>query len=138
MTTSVKITYDKSTGTLTVVGSTKTWNATSGIPNKHKPIADGLYTVPKNALMAGKTGEGVPYDPKYNKSPYRFQDKKGFSWFLWLGKGELGIHPDGNVPGTLGCIGITDDDTKPLFNELKKLKDQAYKVQVKGSNVKPT
>lgn len=28
---------------------------------------------------------------------------------------SLGIHPDGNVPGTRGCIGITLPNTLPVF-----------------------
>lgn len=27
------------------------------------------------------------------------------------GRYGLGIHPDGNVPGTEGCIGLLDSDT---------------------------
>lgn len=81
----------------------------------------GLYTVPKNSLMAAKAGFGVPYDPKYAMPPYAFRDKRGFSWFFWLGSGNLGIHPDGNIPGTEGCIGIIKDNTKPLFDKIKLL-----------------
>src|SRR5258706_10600792 len=29
---------------------------------------------------------------------------------------ELGIHPDGNVPGTQGCIGIRAADTKKWYD----------------------
>ena len=86
---------------------------------------------PKNALMAGKPGLGVPHDNKYAKPPYSFSDKKGFSWFLWLGKDNLGVHPDGNVPGTEGCIGILGDDTSTLFNKLKMMKNKNIVIQVK-------
>jgi len=36
------------------------------------------------------------------------------------GRTSLGIHPDGNVPGTLGCIGIREEDTKDLLNWLRE------------------
>ena len=111
--------YDKAKKTL--VGHGQTWKVRSGIPGKYKPISNGLYTAPMGSLMTGVPGHGVPYKPKYAKSPYSYRDKKGFSWFLWLGIGNLGVHPDGNVPGTKGCVGIVDDDTKPLFNKFKQL-----------------
>ncbi len=111
--------YDKTKKTL--VGHGQTWRVRSGIPGSYSPISNGLYTAPKGSLMAGTPGHGVPYDSKYAQLPYSFRDKKGFSWFLWLGSGNLGVHPDGNVPGTRGCVGIVDDDTTPLFNKLKQL-----------------
>lgn len=80
--------------------------------------------------MSGKPGLGVPHDPKYWKPPFAYRDKKGFSWFFWLGKGDFGIHPDGNVPGTKGCIGIVEADTRPLFNKLKNLNQQQVTVKV--------
>jgi hypothetical protein len=111
--------YDKSKNTLE--GHGQTWTVRSGIPGSYSRIPNGLYTAPKGALMTGNPGYGVPNDPKYGQSPYSYRDKKGFSWFLWLGSGNLGIHPDGNVPGTKGCIGIVEDDSKPLFDKLKQL-----------------
>ena len=115
----------------TLVGYRQTWKVRSGIPGSYHPIANGLYTVPKESLMAGTPGHGVPYDSKYARSPFSFRDKKGFSWFLWLGSGNLGVHPDGNVPGTKGCIGIIDEDTKPLFDAFKKLNLVSITILVK-------
>lgn len=111
--------YDKSKKT--IEGHGELWQVRSGIAGRYKPIANGVYTAPKNALMAAKSGFGVPSDIKYSMPPYAFRDKRGFSWFFWLGQGNLGIHPDGNLPGTEGCIGILKDDTKPLFDKIKKL-----------------
>jgi hypothetical protein len=31
----------------------------------------------------------------------------------------LGIHPDGNVPCTAGCIGATDSDTRSMREALR-------------------
>jgi len=121
--------YDKAKGTLE--GRGQKWHVASGIKHRFNPIVNGMYTAPAGALMSGNPGYGVPHDPKYNKAPYSYTDKKGFSWFFWLGKDNLGIHPDGNVPGTKGCIGITDADTKPLFDFLKKINIVPVTVLVK-------
>ena len=115
--------YDKSKGTLE--GHGQSWIVRSGIPGSYTPIANGVYTAPKGSLMSGQPGYGVPHDVKYSKPPYSYTDKKNFSWFFWLGTGNLGIHPDGNVPGTKGCIGVVDNDTKPLFDKLKQLNASA-------------
>lgn len=121
--------YDKTKKTL--IGHGQTWKVRSGIPGSYNPIPNGLYIVPKGSLMAGVAGHGVPHDPKYEQAPYSYRDRKGFSWFLWLGSGALGVHPDGNVPGTRGCIGIVDDDTKPLFHKFKQLNSAPVTIQVK-------
>lgn len=120
--------YDKKKKTL--VGHGQTWRVRSGIPGAYSPTPNGLYTAPKGSLMAGTPGNGVPHDEKYSKAPYSYRDKKGFSWFFWIGSENLGIHPDGNVPGTKGCIGIVDNDTRPLFNLLKQLNEQPVTILV--------
>jgi hypothetical protein len=122
--------YDKSNYTLT--GHGRTWAVRSGIPGKHVSIPNGLYICPAGSLMAATPGKGVPHDPKYGKKPYAYRDSNGLSWFLWLGKGKLGIHPDGNVPGTKGCIGVVDGSTLALFNKLKSLNGRKVTVHVKG------
>jgi hypothetical protein len=121
--------YDKTKKTF--VGHGQNWKVRSGIPGSYSPTPNGLYTAPKGSLMAGAPGYGVPHDPKYAKAPYSYRDKKGFSWFFWIGSGKLGIHPDGNVPGTKGCIGIVEDDTKSLFDKLKQLNSGPVTIQVK-------
>lgn len=121
--------YDKQKGNLKDHG--ESWNVRSGIPGKYSPTPNGTYTIPKDALMSGTAGQGVPHNSKYSKLPYSYKDAKGLSWFLWIGSGNLGIHPDGNVPGTKGCIGISDSDTKALFDKFKKLNIKALTLQVK-------
>lgn len=54
----------------------------------------------------------------------------GYGWKirLYTEKGEYThylIHPDGNLPGTAGCIGIQGTNAKPL----KNLLDEALKSQ---------
>lgn len=124
-----KLVFDKSTGKLRAFG--KSWNATSGT-SKIKSLPNKTYTAPPNALMTGtkKKVPGVPSHSKYNKDSYT--DKKGFSWFLWIGQGNLGIHPEGGAAGTLGCIGITDGDTSELFNKIKAVRHESITIVVKG------
>jgi len=64
----------------------------------------------------------VPIEATTENSPYT--DAMGFAWFAKITprftteRSGFGIHPDGNVPGTRGCIGIAIRDTKPIFNFL--------------------
>lgn len=81
--------------------------------------------------MGGNPGMGVPHNSKYSLPPYSYRDGKGLAWFLWIGVANLGVHPDGNVPGTKGCIGIVDIDTKNLFDKLKVLNVRALVLDVK-------
>lgn len=125
----VDFVYDKKNNTLT--GHNNTWKVRSGIPGKYSPTPTGMYTIPVGALMAGVSGYGAPHNNKYAAAPYSYRDDRGFSWFLWMGVDNLGIHPDGNVPGTKGCIGIIDDDTMSLFNIFKQLNISEIIRQVK-------
>jgi hypothetical protein len=122
------ISFDKSKGTLTAFG--RTWPAVSGIKGKHKPLPAGTYTAPAGALMTGTEQVlGVGFNTKYGHPAYK--DRTGFGWFMWLGKGNLGIHPDGNVPGTQGCIGVTKNNTRDLFELLRSRNGEAISVIVK-------
>jgi len=110
------LTFNKKAGTLT--GFNNTWKARSGIQGKYQPLASRTYQVPRGSLMTGtEKVEGVGYNKVYAKPAYK--DPKGFGWFLWLGAGGLGVHPDGNVPGTKGCIGVVANSTRDLFDKLK-------------------
>ena len=119
--------FSKSKGALTAFG--KSWPAVSGIPGKHQPLPPGFYLVCPGSLMTGtERVEGVGFDSKYAFPAYK--DRTGFGWFLRLGQGNLGIHPDGNVPGMQGCIGITAINTRDLFEELRKHNGQSLTVSV--------
>lgn len=108
--------FDKAAKTLTGLG--KTWSANSGTTSGFSEITNGTYICPPRSLMIGTEDDStVPRDQKYAAAPYL--DKNEYGWFLWLGTNNLGVHPDGNVPGTEGCIGITDGNTRPLFDSLK-------------------
>lgn len=65
------------------------------------------YTATIDFAFRDKTGRGF-FAPIYPK----FKTNRGKSG------GRLGIHPDGNKPGTLGCIGITDSNTKSFHDAI--------------------
>lgn len=80
----------------------ETWPAVSG-PHGNGRLPEGMYTVEvhRRTEQSSSLGKG-------------FIDREtGLGWFVPLspdqhiGRTGLGIHPDGNVPGTLGCVGIT-------------------------------
>ena len=125
-----ELTLNKKAGTLS--GFNKTWKVRSGIHGEYEPLTSKTYKAPKGALMAGtEKVEGVGFHKKYARSSYK--DPKGFGWFRWLGVGNLGIHPDGNVPGTKGCIGVVANDTRDLFNKLKNKNATGLTVEVVDS-----
>lgn len=90
---------------------TPSWKATSG--------PHGKGAAPRGAYQVGRP---TAIDP----SNVAFRDPQGLAWFAELtpsfktDRTSLGIHPDGNVPGTQGCIGIVEKDTKPLFDFLSE------------------
>lgn len=72
-----------------------------------------------------RIGPAMAIDPKV-ESNKGFMDPKGNAWFAPIlpdfetDRTGLGIHPDGNVPGTLGCIGIQLEDTTLIRDALKR------------------
>jgi hypothetical protein len=95
--------FNKSTDTLTWP-SFGTWSAVSG-PWHKGALENGMYTVERRHIT-----------PLSSKMENGFIDKKtGKGYFVPItahvnrGREGLGIHPDGNVPGTEGCIGIKND-----------------------------
>jgi RHS repeat-associated protein len=99
----------------------QSWSAVSG-PYIPGPLPQGDYTLSGPPLPVDPTAsENAPYcDPSDN---CWFQPlKPNFDTDRGKKGGRLGIHPDGNKPGTEGCIGVTTEDTKDLYNFLKKNK----------------
>lgn len=90
----------------------KEWRAVSGPfgkgsapPGQYliKKLVD-IPDVPENAAYKGPEGCWfAPLEPAFKT------DRTG-----------LGIHPDGNVPGTLGCIGVNKADSAAVMEVLKK------------------
>ena len=87
------------------------WEATSG-PWGNGVAPPGAYRVVRPAAIA----------PLKVNIPYT--DKCGFAWFASLeplfvtDRKSLGLHADGGVPGTRGCIGLKVKDTRPFFDYL--------------------
>lgn len=85
------------------------WSAVSG-PHGNGPLPMGWYqcsnfrTRTKTAMVRDGVGFSVDLDPLFPTN-----------------RTLLRIHPDGNVPGTLGCIGITDPDMQGCYDALKQL-----------------
>ena len=110
--------FDRSLGLLYWSSTGESWNAVSGpfYPGQRPP---GLYTVGRREItdytasikpaFQDKTGRGffIPIYPRFSTS----RGKIG---------GRLGIHPDGNLPGTEGCIGLTGDNTRSFYDAIGK------------------
>lgn len=90
----------------------KKWPAVSGPYGKGK-LPSGQYLITQPVEIKSKADKYKPY-----------RDKTGFAWWCRIkpsfetDRSGFGIHPDGNIPGTLGCIGIRLDDTREVFYEL--------------------
>lgn len=96
-------------GKLWDLTSGRGWAATSG------PFGKGK--APKGKYMVG---EVKAIDPSANKS---FRDPDGLAWFAPLtpefqtDRSSLGLHPDGGVEGTEGCVGLRGS-TKEFYDWL--------------------
>jgi len=66
----------------------------------------GLYRAPRGTL-SDRTGQ-PPYCDSTNNCWFQYIEPQ-FS----TPRTDLGVHPDGNVTGTEGCIGLLDADTAP-------------------------
>lgn len=81
------------------------------------PIPDGIYNI--------ETKKAVQGDKKSMKSGY-INPLTDRGWFLPLtptfstDRHGFGIHPDGNLPGTKGCIGLQGADTKKFWDKWLK------------------
>ncbi|MCH9688576.1 MAG: hypothetical protein K0V04_44505 [Deltaproteobacteria bacterium] len=96
------ITFNRATGTLS--WGSKTWTAVSG-PHNNGALPAGEYRLERRRVTPHSATIGEPFKDKAS----------GLGFFIPLTaefattRTGLGIHPDGNVPGTEGCIGITAD-----------------------------
>ncbi len=90
------------------------WPAVSGPWGKGQ-LPKGEYTLSSPPVLV------PPSHPKQSA----YCDSVGNCWWqpiepnFQTGRTELGIHPDGNVPGTAGCIGASDKDTTSLLDALR-------------------
>lgn len=97
------------------------------------------------SACSGGLAEALPYDKRYtieslvvyaknDKSMRDFRDRAGNAWWCPItpqfstSRYGFGIHPDGGLPGTHGCIGITNFDTTSAKNALKNATGQIVHV----------
>jgi len=99
----------------------RSWSARSGDWGKgHLPNGD--YRIGSTTAIASASNAS-------------FRDPCNFAWWCPLtpmfptGRTSLGIHPDGGVPGTEGCIGISDDDTRSAYDALRNSKGDTLSVK---------
>ncbi len=103
--------FYKSFGNLTCLGGI--YRAVSGGGNTKGTIPLGLYDIKFVSALSDTD----------NNAPYK---KEGFPWIARLAplgyceRTGLAIHPDGNVPGTAGCLGILNKDIE-LYNVSKSI-----------------
>jgi len=99
------------------------WTAVSG-PWGNGPLPLGWYECTnlrsrtKTAMVRDGVGFSVDLNPLFPTT-----------------RTLLRIHPDGNVPGTLGCIGITDPDVQGCYDALQRLlptRDAVCSLQVRS------
>ena len=95
------------TGTLALDG--KVYNAISG-PWNRGVLPNGTYTVKKYNVVASATADS-------------FKSPSGKGWFIPLKqpanikRSGFGIHPDGNVEGTAGCIGLVGAEADSFWEQ---------------------
>lgn len=115
--------FDRTKKTLAWPAKNLSWGAVSG-PFGAGALPPGTYDVGKKEITAYTSQIDISY-----------RDKTGMGFFLPIypkfttnrGKsgGRLGIHPDGNKPGTLGCIGITDTSAKSFHDVMRSMAPNA-------------
>lgn len=94
--------------------------AISGPYGRHE-LPKGLYHAHRDKLL-DKNGE-VAYCDSLQQCWMQVIDPQ-FS----TDRNNLGIHPDGNKSGTLGCIGLFEANTKPWYEAFKSIKKGEFTV----------
>ena len=96
------------------------WSARSGPWGKGK-LPDGLYRI--GAAMSLSSASNTSY-----------KDAVDFAWWCPITprfgtpRTGLGIHPDGGISGTLGCVGIVDGNTRALYTLLLRAEGETLLV----------
>lgn len=108
--------YDTSEGILAWPAKNLEWEATSG-PYGAGILPMGLYTVSRREITEYTSSVDIPYRDKTGRGFFvpiypQFKTNRGKD-------NRLGIHPDGNIPGTSGCIGITEYNAKSFHDAIK-------------------
>ena len=114
--------FDKKKGTLEVHDGqgANTWNATSG-PHGKAALPPGNYTIEGEFP---KTSSDKPFCDAQGNC-FSFPITPNFK----TDRFGLAVHPDGNKPGTEGCIGVKDANTSPLWKSLGGMKGKQVEVR---------
>lgn len=74
-----------------------------------------------------------------DKSDAVYKDAQGLGWMQAMRptfttpRTDLGIHPDGNVPGTEGCIGLNAANTRPWYEAFRSVSD-SIRIEVRNAS----
>lgn len=105
---------------------------------------DDMHLASKGSI-SGPLGNGATEKGRYRAFRKRLvfpirdpemTDSKGLAWFQCIQpmfkstRTGIGIHPDGRYPGTHGCIGLEDSDTRGWLRAFQEIDDDAYVVVV--------
>jgi hypothetical protein len=119
---------------------------TFSITKKTAGKAEGTLSWPEKGLsspaVSGPYGKGIIELGTYHaerkflldKNEDAYRDVNNNCWFQRLDpkfpstRTEIGIHPDGNVSGTEGCIGLIIADTKPWYKALYSVGASSHTV----------
>lgn len=125
------IVYDPALRMLTVKDDSgaklQQWSGISG-PHRRGTLPAGRYILPRGPAVVGAN----------QRRRQSYCDAAGNCWWQPItptfptNRSGLGIHPDGNVPGTEGCIGVTENNTSDLFDWLNQNHQNVDEVIVKG------
>lgn len=122
--------FNRGAKTLSWPGKHLKWQAVSG-PFGAGVLPVGIYSIGRREVTAYTSVIDLPYRDSTGKGFFvpiypDFQTSRGKTG------GRLGIHPDGNKPGTLGCIGITDANAKSFHDAIRSTSPSAkLTLQVK-------
>jgi uncharacterized protein RhaS with RHS repeats len=100
----------------------------SDYPIASWPTVSGPYgrgTLPNGSYIPKGKPNTVYPDPNRPNWHLSYCDPSGNCWWLPItplfdtDRTGLGFHPDGNVPGTAGCVGATDSNTRSMRDALR-------------------
>jgi hypothetical protein len=118
--------FDRTHKSLSWPAKNLSWNAISG-PFGAGALPPGRYDIGRREITNYTAQVDTAYRDKSGKGFFvpiypKFKTNRGKSG------GRLGIHPDGNKPGTLGCIGITDKNTKSFHDAMGSTAPNAHLI----------
>jgi len=118
--------FDRMLKTLSWPSKGLRWGAISG-PYGKGSLPSGLYDVGRREVTGYTSAVDSPYRDKTGKGFFvpvyaKFETNRGKK------DGRLGIHPDGNVPGTLGCIGITNANARNFHDAIRSTAPSAVLI----------